>query len=756
MRKLTWIALAYAGAVFLAQYLLPGGAYLPAAALCALLSLPCLLLPADWRRRCVPVALAMAAGFCWCFGYNALFYAPAEPLIGQTAAFSGRVEDYPTETEYGYRVSIQVDTATVPVRALFYLSPDSPELRPGDRVSGAAAFQSAKISRDEEVTYYTAKGIYLVADSVSGLTVQRPDRLPFAALPAELAHRIGDSLDRLFSPNQAAFLKALLTGNRAALTDASTTSLSRSGLSHTVAVSGMHVSCLAGAVYLLLPNRRRRLACIPVLLLFAGIAGFTPSVTRAVTMQIIFILSALFRRENDPPTSLSLALLLLLVWNPYSISSISLQLSFASVSGILLLAGPLYEKAVRRFGRRDADGQYQVNPALKLLLAAVTTTLGAMVFTTPLVAYYFETVSLIAPLSNLLTLWVVSLAFCGGMLAALCGLFLPLPAQVLAALTAPLVSYITAAVQWLGSLPLAALTTDSPYVRLWLLHLYVLLAAVLLFPSLRRRPWLPIGCSAAVLILSLCLTRLTFTAADLTVSVLDVGQGQSVLLLSQGRAAAVDCGGNSLSSPGDVLADHLQDIGLSRLDYLIFTHLHSDHANGVRELFARIRVDAVILPVVEEESPWQATVLQLAEEQGSQVVWLSENAQYGLGEARLTLYAPLGAGDQNEEGLSVLCSAGDFDVLLTGDMTSAIEKRLVRYGDLPDIEVLVAGHHGSKYASSQELLSAARPEVAVISVGYNHYGHPADETLLRLQTFCQDVYRTDLNGDVTIRAQDAS
>ena len=121
-----------------------------------------------------------------------------------------------------------------------------------------------------------------------------------------------------------------------------------------------------------------------------------------------------------------------------------------------------------------------------------------------------------------------------------------------------------------------------------------------------------------------------------------------------------------------------------------------------------------------------------------------------FGDAVLTLYAPLGSGGTNEEGLSLLCRAGEVSILITGDADEEVEGLLVKYGRLPEVDVLVVGHHGSRYAASEELLSAVCPETAVISCGYNTYGHPAPETLLRLSEAGCDIYRTDLQGTVTI------
>ena len=159
----------------------------------------------------------------------------------------------------------------------------------------------------------------------------------------------------------------------------------------------------------------------------------------------------------------------------------------------------------------------------------------------------------------------------------------------------------------------------------------------------------------------------------------------------------------------------------------------------------------MVLPdLTEEESAYRAEILSLAEAAGTEITLLDHNRTLTLGEASLTLYAPLGDGDANEEGLFVLASCGDFDLLVTGDANTFVESLLIKYGFLPDIEVLAAGHHGSKNSTSEAFLDAVTPETCLISVGYNTYGHPADETLARLNARGIEIYRTDLMGHLTI------
>ena len=236
---------------------------------------------------------------------------------------------------------------------------------------------------------------------------------------------------------------------------------------------------------------------------------------------------------------------------------------------------------------------------------------------------------------------------------------------------------------------------------------------------------------------------------------LDVGQGQSVLLRLDGRLVLVDCGGDGQQDAGDAAADYLQTRGGEKLDALVVSHYHSDHANGVPELLRRVAVDLLLLPDVEEGDPLREEIVSLAAERGIEVRFVCGDTHLDFpGGQRLTIFPPLqSAGETNELGLCVLASAGDFDVLIPGDMGGQGEERLLSHTRLPRVEVLVAGHHGSATSTTQALLDEIQPETAVISVGKrNRYGHPAQETLERLALAGTDIYRTDLQGTVTVRS----
>ena len=147
----------------------------------------------------------------------------------------------------------------------------------------------------------------------------------------------------------------------------------------------------------------------------------------------------------------------------------------------------------------------------------------------------------------------------------------------------------------------------------------------------------------------------------------------------------------------------------------------------------------------------QQDVLSLAEEYGVAVRYIESPRSAALGDAVLTVYPPVAEGGANEMGLTILCTAGEFDILITGDMNDSTEKKLVKKYGLPDVEVLLAGHHGSRYSTSQELLEAVTPEVGIISVGQNRFGHPTQEAMDRMTEAGMTLRRTDEEGSILIQ-----
>lgn len=617
-----------------------------------------------------------------------------------------------------------------------------------------ARLKASDLMYGDETTYYTAKGIFLTAScGEAPIQAERPVQLSPRWWPAHCARALRDSLLAAYDSTAAPLAVALVTGDKSFLSDALDTYLSRSGTSHAMVVSGLHVSCLvAFAVALTRGRRRLALLIVPFLLFYALMAGGTPSAFRAVMMQGVFLAAPIARRETDGLTSLSAALLVLLLLNPYAAGSVSLQLSFTSVAGILAVAPALSAKWLRAVKALAGRGRFWALAARPLRATALSmaTSLGAMAFTQPVLALYFRQASLIFPLTNLLVLWAVALFLVCALPVGLLECFsLSWPALwgcspgcwpiILSPWCPP--SAVGALLPWTPD--------NSPICCAWR-GCTSFWPPALLLRKQRLRLIVPLGCAGLLLAGALALTRLPAACSRLTVTALDVGQGSSTALLSGWHTCLVDCGGDGPDNAGDVAADYFASLGLIHLDVLVLTHFDEDHVNGVPQLLERMSVDTVAVPRADAASGRLELLLPCLQAEGTELIYVEEITRMELGPSTLTLYPPLGSGTSNEEGLFALCSNGDFDALITGDADAFVEKMLVKYYDVPDLELLVAGHHGSSGSTSEELLDALRPELVLISCGYNSYGHPAPETLERLARREVLTYRTDTMGTVSI------
>ena len=735
MRRIVYLALGFAAACGLSLYSDRWEIRLIGTGLVLLLGILAERKPGAVRRFLVSL-LGCALGFAWFGGYTAHYVHPISDLDGKTVECSIRVSDYSRETDYGSAVdgTIQVEGNTY--RVMVYLK-QVREVKPGDIMNGLFRLRVTAQTGEDPSSYYQGKGVFLLAYQKDELRLSS-EECALRDVPAIIRYRIQGILETYIPSDCVAFAKALLLGDTSQLPYRVDTDLKVSGIRHVVAVSGLHISVFFAIISTITFRKRFLTALVgmPLLILFAAVAGFTPSVTRACIMCGLMLVAQLLNKEYDGPSALSFAVLIMLAVNPYCIGSVSFQLSVASVAGIFLFAPGIREKLTA--GLKNKKGkQYGL---LRKLAAGVSVTIGAQILTIPLCAYYFGVVSLVGVFTNLLVLWTVSLTFC--LLVAVCVLALVcLPLAVIAGSVAGvLIRYVLTAAKIMAAFPWAAVYTVSPYVTIWLFFAYCLL---LIYLVCRKMAGAFTCCTILSLCLALTASWLEPCSSDVRFTVLDVGQGQCLIMQSGGRVYVVDCGGDSDTRPADAAAEALLSQGYSHIDGLILTHTDRDHAGGAENLLSRIRTDLLILPRQAEK---------IVVPKDTQVVIAEQNLEITDGSGKISIFAPVFHGEENEMSLCVLFDTEKCDILITGDRNAFGERSLLRHADIPNVDVLIAGHHGSKYSSCQELLEATRPQIVCISVGAdNSYGHPAQEVLDRLSSFGCTVYRTDQQGTITIR-----
>ena len=745
MRKLAIFSIGFAVAAAVYIRLLSPLMGLIAAGVLSATVFVTMLFHGDPAKRVRIAALGAVIGVVWTWGYEQLKLLPMEQWIGEEQTIYVEVLRLPEETDYGCKVEAKLGTGKI----LLYLD-DVTELSVGDQLTVTAdVIDAGRGSGEEENLYYQARDISLLGFQNGDLYRTEAEKVPFRAYPALAAQKLREKILSIFPEDTSGFALALLTGEKSGLSFGEQNALSLSGIAHVVSVSGMHVSLLAGMVLLLCANRRRlaSLVAIPVMFFFAAMLGFTPSVTRAVLMNSVLFLAPLLKRENDLPTALSFALLLILMTNPWAIANVSFQLSFASMLGILLITPYLY-KLVVEFLQIDTlkERNSRLLKPVKSVSVILATTFGATVTTTPIMAYHFNTVSLVAPLTNLLTMPVISFVFTGAFVAVLLGfLWTPLGTAV-AWLLSWLIRYVMWVAESLSRVPYAAVYSVIFYIVAWLVAAYLLLGCYFLY----RKTCRPAALAVSVTITLVGAVLLSgLETANMTLTAVDVGQGQCIVARSGGQTAVIDCGGDSGEKNGEDVARKLLMSGETKVDALILTHFDADHMCGVTQLMARMDVARLYVADVDEDSSTRALVLHAAEQEGAEIFFVTLDTVFSFGTGSIALYPPTTPGEDNAS-LAALLSFQEYDILITGDMSSSQERKLLNNYSFPDIEVLFAGHHGSKYSTCSELLEATLPETVIICVGKNSYGHPTQEVLDRIAIIGSEVYRTDLCGDITI------
>ncbi|MBE6927578.1 MAG: DNA internalization-related competence protein ComEC/Rec2 [Ruminococcaceae bacterium] len=731
-------------AIFSSSFALAAAAYVwllsaETALLCAivlivgmLILLPCHTDPAK-RTRIACGALAF--GLLWSYGYEMLHIAPMRKLCGENVLLRATVCAHPEKTKYGCRVEAEAAGGTV----LIYLNEDR-SVRPGDELTLRAEVCDVSRGGESENLYFQSKDISLLAFQNEEAVIRVADGVPAKYLPTFWVQCIREQISKTFPEDTGGFMRALLTGDKSGMDYQVQTQMSVTGLAHVFSVSGMHVSLLVGFFMMLIRNKHLAATLsVVAMLIFAAMLGFSPSVTRAVIMNAIVLLAPILQRENDAATTLSFALFVILIFNPWAIASISLQLSFLAMAGIFLFARRIYVRTEKflpeSFGKR----------LLSTLCLSVATSLSATSLTIPLMAVSFGSISLIAPFSNLLLLNLVAVIFTAGF-AILPLSLIPGVGTVAAWLLSWPIRFVLYMIGVLAGIPFAAVYTNSDFVIAWLVIAYFMFAVFLLLRQQRRLRHL----AAAVAATLLCAVGFGFLSVpESSFLMFDVGQGQMTLLQSGNFTVMVDCGGENGDVDGETAARCLLTRGQSRLDALILTHYDDDHTGGVEQLLSRINVQTLFLPDISDDSGRREEILLAAERYQTPVYFVTRDISLEGYGASVQIWTPMAESSDNE-GICALMSLGEYDILITGDMSKDSEYRLLESHSIPPLEVLVAGHHGSKHSTSEILLERTRPAVVLISVGENRYGHPAAEVLSRIEQVGAAVFRTDENGDIFI------
>lgn len=754
MRKLMWLTIGYAMACALISYFLPLGFYLNLIIVCALIFLVTLFIKVDIIKILGLISFGVALAFL-AFAYNYVNYIiPSQNLAAETLELKVRaLENADSDSVLVEIVDENIASIDVQVYSYSYYIGN---IKVDDEFYASFSFSTTDTIQNEKVYTYYAEGIYLKAVLKSEPLMTSIGRVTIFNFPIYLAEYIKEEIIKIFPEDTVAFMTAIMTGDKTLLyeDDDTYTAMNSAGILHIVAVSGMHLTVL-WLFMNFITGRKKFLSTVlglGVVWFFAMVVGATPSACRAAFMLTIIQLAPIFKREADSLTALSFALLVLLILNPYAITSISLQLSFSAMLGLILFSGKIYKYLDAKIYKFENK---RLNRIRFYIISCLSSSLGISVFVMPLCAYHFGYVSLVSILTNVFVLFAVSFVFLGGYLSiALSALGLGTLAANLALAVAYIPRYIIGICELLSAIPYSCLYIVNVAVIYFMLAVYFLFFAAYFLRHVKYIfPEFPV--IVLVMMFSFLVYDMEIDGNIPKIQVVDVGQGQAVLISNSNAVVLCDCGSSSLyGSVGDEVAEILLSNGKDTIDVLVISHMQEDHANGVVRLLSRIDVETIVISEnTGDYNSYYEEVTSKAFEKDVEIVFIDEKLEINLDGIYLDL-TRIASSDENDNSIIVRAEIEDYEALVMGDVSSSVELDFLDYYDEIDVDMLVVAHHGSRYSSCLEFLREIQAETAVISVGYNSYGHPTQETLDRLSVYSDIIYRTDLDGTVVIEVED--
>ena len=640
----------------------------------------------------------------------------------------------------------------------------------------------------DEKAYYREKNIYyqMQADSVR---VSDKKRAPVKGLLFSVREHILSVYRTCLPGKDSGTVSAMLFGEKAEMELSVKELYRRNGIGHLLSISGLHISiiCLFFSFLLskfFIPPKAGFVLTAAFLYAYGYMAGLSVSVHRAILMMLFLLFSKVACRSYDALTAMAVSALVTLLQRPYAIFSGSFLLSYSAAFGAVyvtpivkgLILGTIDEQEMHDRKRRQREkesekncvcpGLFQLYVRLKeLILSSFLCSAAVTITTLPVLLFFFYEVPTYSIFLNVLVIplaaVLILLSFIGGLTGLFC---LPLAKGILF-FSHLILRFYTSCCDFFGSLWKPVLILGCPKLFPIFMYFFVLLAIVYICGLvIRHREHFPVclrlGCMICFIVV-LCVLCVHIPERGVQVSVLDVGQGDGIVLQTEhGRSILIDGGSTSTASVGKYrILPFLKYNGIRTLDYMIMTHEDEDHISGQLELMETaqehgIQIKMLLLPEPSNTSAGEnyQKMRTIARKNGISVRYIHKGNLLRMDSISLYCLHPekgFDAESANAYSTTLRLTCGDFSMLFTGDLEKNGEEAVLPM--LEQTTVLKVAHHGSKNSSSEEYLDAISPKVAVISCGRkNRYGHPHKELLSRLQSVHAKVLRTDQGGAVLI------
>ena len=589
-----------------------------------------------------------------------------------------------------------------------------------------------------------------------------------------LRNRLSQTLTEVLPEPQASLAQGIILGIRGNIPSSVKADFIDTGTVHLLAISGLHLSIVAGVMLSLgiwFFGRRGYLyiwLALGAIWLYALLAGMQAPVFRASIMVSLFLVAELLGRQRSAITALAFAAAIMVGINPQVLWDAAFQMSFMAMAGLIFIFPPLQSLGRRAVSAILSEGG--AASAVNFIVDSFSVSLGAIIAVWPLIAHYFGIISPVAPLATFFAMLALPGVIVAGALAGGLGLLFIPAAQAVAWLDWLFLSYMLLVVKVFAATPpveggsIGAVPILVYYsvlaLAIWLSsnrqRASSLMTGVTNFVSGLPRKWvIP---SLAVVAILVWLTAATMPDDRLKVSFLDVGQGDAILIQIGSQQILID-GGPSPQAIALALGREMPFWDRT-IDLVILTHPHADHITGLVEVLNRYQVKQVLytdLTDLEYQSPLYDEWLSLLKEKGIEYFPVRAGQQISLGEITIEVLNPpvslLTGTESDVDNNSVVLrlKMGEVSFLLTADMMWEAEFELITRRANLTSTVLKVAHHGSGTSTTAEFLAVVNPRLAIISVGEgNSFGHPSAEVMGRLerQLGQANIYRTDEHGTI--------
>lgn len=729
--------------------------------------------------------------------YN-IIYKDKENLEGKALVVSEKEDK---EYSYVYKIKVlNIENKKEGKNTYLYLRINKKSdilLEYGDIISFKGEFQEPSKKRNyggfDYKNYLKTLKIYGTVKCESYNVLEKNKGNILISFSNKISNSVKEKIYDLLDKREANLLIGLLLGDDDNIDDDIEEAFKISSLSHVLAVSGMQVTYIITAMYFIFNNilgkRKTKIVIIIILIFYTILTGFSPSIVRASIMGILIMGAGLFYRKNDIWNSIAISLLLMLIYNPFLITNVGLQLSYLGTIGIILL-----NKTFLRIFNKIRFEKYILNRKIinivYKIIEILTVTISASVVVFPIMLYNFNLFGTYFLITNLLASIIIGpITIFGTVIVIISFIFLKFGKMFSIFLEISLNMLVF--VSNFSKLPFSKIYITTPKISMIIFYYVIIIFFNYIYKiynnrnlsltQIRFRNLIALykykikeiynnkksrkKFISILILIVFCFNIYNFfiIKRELKIYFVDVGQGDSTFIVTPKNETILIDGGGSLGTDFDVgestLLPYILDRGYKKIDLMFVSHFDQDHIGGLFKILEELKVEKVCISKQEEDSENYQKFLNIVKEKNINVLVVKIGDKIVLDN---NLYfdvlwpkdKQIEENKLNNNAIVMKLNYNNFSMLFTGDIEKKAEEEILetyKNSKILESDILKVAHHGSKTSTTDEFLNKVKTKIALIGVGKdNMFNHPSNTTIEKLEKMDIKIYRTDLNGEISI------